>query len=137
VAWLAGIPLDKFILDNTATVKDLDAPLTGISLLLCGPAPGEGKEPVLQICALFPPAFDLLEEGGAQLLAHQTRVGTSIKRNYHRRLKNKLSPSCHTLYVCMLMEDVTASAITQKVATTTPLQQQHPMARFLCSVRLL
>jgi len=45
VAWLAGIPLDKFMLDNTATVKDLDAPLTGINLLLCGPAPGEGEQP--------------------------------------------------------------------------------------------
>jgi hypothetical protein len=44
VAWLAGIPLDNFMLDNTATIKDLDAPLTGINLLLCGPAPGEGEE---------------------------------------------------------------------------------------------
>jgi hypothetical protein len=42
VAWLAGIPLDKFMLDNTATIKDLDAPLAGVNLLLCGPAPGEG-----------------------------------------------------------------------------------------------
>jgi hypothetical protein len=42
VAWLAGIPLDKFMLDNTEAVKDLDAPLAGVKLLLCGPAPGEG-----------------------------------------------------------------------------------------------
>jgi len=42
VAWLAGIPLDKFMLDNTEAVKDLDAPLAGVNLLLCGPAPGEG-----------------------------------------------------------------------------------------------
>eukprot|EP00775_Hariotina_reticulata_P003414 gene3414-biopygen5106 len=37
---LAGIPLDKFMLDNTGAVRDLDAPLAGLSLLLCGPAPG-------------------------------------------------------------------------------------------------
>jgi hypothetical protein len=37
-----GIPLDKFMLDNTEAVKDLDAPLAGVNLLLCGPAPGEG-----------------------------------------------------------------------------------------------
>jgi hypothetical protein len=42
VAWLAGIPLDRFMLDNTEAVKDLDAPLAGVNLLLCGPAPGEG-----------------------------------------------------------------------------------------------
>jgi hypothetical protein len=42
VAWLAGIPLDKFMLDNTEAVKDLDAPLAGVNLLLCGPKPGEG-----------------------------------------------------------------------------------------------
>jgi hypothetical protein len=44
VAWLAGIPLDKFMLDNTEAVKDLDAPLAGVNLLLCGPARGEGSE---------------------------------------------------------------------------------------------
>jgi hypothetical protein len=44
VAWLAGIPLDKFMLDNTEAVKDLDAPLAGVNLLLCGPAPGEGSK---------------------------------------------------------------------------------------------
>jgi hypothetical protein len=43
MAWLAGIPLDKFMLDNTEAVKDLDAPLAGVKLLLCGPAPGEGS----------------------------------------------------------------------------------------------
>jgi hypothetical protein len=43
VAWLAGIPLDKFMLDNTGAVKDLDAPLAGVNLLLCGPEPGEGS----------------------------------------------------------------------------------------------
>jgi hypothetical protein len=42
VAWLAGIPLDKFMLDNTEAVKDLDAALAGVNLLLCGPAPGAG-----------------------------------------------------------------------------------------------
>jgi hypothetical protein len=42
VAWLAGIPLDRVMLDNTEAVKDLDAPLAGVNLLLCGPAPGEG-----------------------------------------------------------------------------------------------
>jgi hypothetical protein len=42
VAWLVGIPLDKFMLDNTEAVKDLDAPLAGVNLLLCGPKPGEG-----------------------------------------------------------------------------------------------
>jgi hypothetical protein len=35
VAWRAGIPLEKFMLDNTAIVKDLEAPLQGTSLLLC------------------------------------------------------------------------------------------------------
>eukprot|EP00775_Hariotina_reticulata_P003198 gene3198-biopygen4856 len=40
VAGLAGIPLAKFMLDNTATVKDLDAPLAGVNLLLCGLPPG-------------------------------------------------------------------------------------------------
>jgi hypothetical protein len=36
VAWLAGIPLDKFMLDNTEAVRDLDAALAGVNLLLCG-----------------------------------------------------------------------------------------------------
>eukprot|EP00775_Hariotina_reticulata_P015368 gene15368-biopygen16523 len=40
VAWLAGIPLDKFMLDNTAAVKDLDESLMGVNLLLCGAASG-------------------------------------------------------------------------------------------------
>jgi hypothetical protein len=35
VAWLAGIPLEKFMMDNTARVKDLEAPVQGTSLLLC------------------------------------------------------------------------------------------------------
>ena len=42
VAWLAGIPLDRFMLDNTDQVKDLDAPLQGVQLLLCNPRQGEG-----------------------------------------------------------------------------------------------
>lgn len=43
VAWLAGIRLDKFMLDNTEVVRDLDAPLQGIQLLLCNPATGALK----------------------------------------------------------------------------------------------
>ncbi|WIA17476.1 hypothetical protein OEZ85_014315 [Tetradesmus obliquus] len=43
VAWLAGIRLDKFMLDNTGVVKDLDAQLQGGQLLLCNPAPGNVK----------------------------------------------------------------------------------------------
>jgi hypothetical protein len=39
VAWLAGIPLNQFMLDNTGIVKDLDTPLTGLRLLLCKPKP--------------------------------------------------------------------------------------------------
>jgi hypothetical protein len=41
VAWRAGIPLERFMEDNTETVKDLDAPLHGIQLLLCSPNPGK------------------------------------------------------------------------------------------------
>jgi hypothetical protein len=41
LAWLAGIPLDHFMLDNAAVVKDLDAPLNGTQLLLCSPQRGE------------------------------------------------------------------------------------------------
>lgn len=41
VAWLAGIPLDAFMLDNTGQVKDLDASLQGVLLLLCNPKQGE------------------------------------------------------------------------------------------------
>jgi predicted Rdx family selenoprotein len=40
VAWMAGIKLETFMLDNVGNVKDLDAPLAGTSLLLCGPAQG-------------------------------------------------------------------------------------------------
>jgi hypothetical protein len=35
VAWLAGVPLETFMLDNIWTVKDLDAPIQGTTLLLC------------------------------------------------------------------------------------------------------
>ncbi|KAF6250132.1 hypothetical protein COO60DRAFT_910396 [Scenedesmus sp. NREL 46B-D3] len=45
VAWLAGIPLDRFMLDNTDQVKDLDAPLQGVQLLLCNPRQGAVKVP--------------------------------------------------------------------------------------------
>ncbi|KAF6244013.1 hypothetical protein COO60DRAFT_121768 [Scenedesmus sp. NREL 46B-D3] len=45
VAWLAGIPLDRFMLDNTDQVKDLDAPLQGVQLLLCKPKQGAIKVP--------------------------------------------------------------------------------------------
>lgn len=40
VAWLAGIPLKQFMLDNVGNVKNLDSPLAGIRLLLCKPAQG-------------------------------------------------------------------------------------------------
>ncbi|WIA08089.1 hypothetical protein OEZ85_007552 [Tetradesmus obliquus] len=40
VAWLAGIPLDAFMLDNTGQVTDLDASLQGVQLLLCNPKQG-------------------------------------------------------------------------------------------------
>jgi hypothetical protein len=40
VAWMADIPLDKFMLDNTGIVKDLDAQLEGKQLLLCNPGQG-------------------------------------------------------------------------------------------------
>jgi hypothetical protein len=42
VAWLAGIPLDQLMIGNAETVKDLDAPLSGTRLLLCGAQ--QGKE---------------------------------------------------------------------------------------------
>jgi hypothetical protein len=41
VAWQAGIPLDQFMLDNAAAVKDLDAALNGTQLLLCSPQQGQ------------------------------------------------------------------------------------------------
>jgi hypothetical protein len=41
VAWLAGIDLEKFMVDNTASVKDLDSPLQGTQLLLCNPRQGK------------------------------------------------------------------------------------------------
>jgi hypothetical protein len=44
VAWLAGIPLEKFMLDNAATVKDLDAPLSRTQLLLCDARKGKHWE---------------------------------------------------------------------------------------------
>jgi hypothetical protein len=37
VAVQAGIPLEKFMADNTGTVTDLDKPITGKELLLCSP----------------------------------------------------------------------------------------------------
>eukprot|EP00775_Hariotina_reticulata_P009157 gene9157-biopygen11054 len=40
VAWLAGIPLKQFMLDNVGNVKNLDASLAGVRLLLCQPAQG-------------------------------------------------------------------------------------------------
>ncbi|KAF6264603.1 hypothetical protein COO60DRAFT_73096 [Scenedesmus sp. NREL 46B-D3] len=43
VAWLAGIPLDSFMLDNTDRVRDLDAPLQGVQLLLCNLQQGTVK----------------------------------------------------------------------------------------------
>jgi len=41
IAWLAGIPLEQLLLDNTNVVVDLDAPLSGATLLLCNPAQGQ------------------------------------------------------------------------------------------------
>jgi hypothetical protein len=40
VAWLAGIPLDRFMLDNVGNIKDLDAPIQGTQLLLCNSKQG-------------------------------------------------------------------------------------------------
>jgi hypothetical protein len=40
VAFLSGIKLQQFMLDNMAIVKDLDAQLQGTQLLLCNPAQG-------------------------------------------------------------------------------------------------
>eukprot|EP00878_Enallax_costatus_P028282 GHUV01030534.1.p1 GENE.GHUV01030534.1~~GHUV01030534.1.p1 ORF type:complete len:437 (+),score=68.02 GHUV01030534.1:910-2220(+) len=40
MAWLAGISLDKFMMDNVGIVKDLDKPLEGTNLLVCNPKPG-------------------------------------------------------------------------------------------------
>ncbi|KAF6264602.1 hypothetical protein COO60DRAFT_1698194 [Scenedesmus sp. NREL 46B-D3] len=45
VAWLAGIPLDRFMLDNTDRVKDLDTPVQGVQLLLCNPQQGTFRVP--------------------------------------------------------------------------------------------
>eukprot|EP00878_Enallax_costatus_P013702 GHUV01014328.1.p1 GENE.GHUV01014328.1~~GHUV01014328.1.p1 ORF type:complete len:249 (+),score=27.33 GHUV01014328.1:1824-2570(+) len=40
VAWRAGVPLERLMLDNVGVVKDLDAPITGKQLILCST---EGK----------------------------------------------------------------------------------------------
>jgi hypothetical protein len=40
LAWQAGIPLDRLLLDNTAAVRDLDAALEGTRLMLCNPKQG-------------------------------------------------------------------------------------------------
>eukprot|EP00878_Enallax_costatus_P028535 GHUV01030826.1.p1 GENE.GHUV01030826.1~~GHUV01030826.1.p1 ORF type:complete len:522 (+),score=79.04 GHUV01030826.1:303-1868(+) len=45
VAWLAGIRLDKFMIDNAPYVKDLDAPLVGTNLLVCKPGKPEDVHP--------------------------------------------------------------------------------------------
>eukprot|EP00775_Hariotina_reticulata_P003715 gene3715-biopygen5397 len=43
IAWIADIPVWQLLLDNTKAVVDLDAPLTGTTLLLCNPAQGRYK----------------------------------------------------------------------------------------------
>ena len=48
VAWLAGIPLDRFMMDNVEQVKDLDASLEGVRLLVCSPKAGETPSMTLQ-----------------------------------------------------------------------------------------
>eukprot|EP00878_Enallax_costatus_P006198 GHUV01006498.1.p1 GENE.GHUV01006498.1~~GHUV01006498.1.p1 ORF type:complete len:408 (+),score=59.39 GHUV01006498.1:557-1780(+) len=40
IAWLAGIDLEKFMIENAGIVEDLDAPLKGISLLVCNATRG-------------------------------------------------------------------------------------------------
>lgn len=40
LALITRIPLEKFMLDNTPYIKDLDKPLTGIQVLLCNPVEG-------------------------------------------------------------------------------------------------
>ena len=42
VAWLADVPLEKFMMDNAPYVKDLEASLGNVNLLVCrNPQPGE------------------------------------------------------------------------------------------------
>ena len=40
IAWLAGITLDKFMLDNVGNVKDVSVLPPGTKRLLCNPQPG-------------------------------------------------------------------------------------------------
>jgi hypothetical protein len=47
VAWLAGIPVDRLLLDNTAYVNDLDSALQGTQLMLCNPKQGG---PCIELC---------------------------------------------------------------------------------------
>lgn len=41
VAWRAGVSLARFLLNNTDTIKYVDAPLEGQKVLLCDPRRGE------------------------------------------------------------------------------------------------
>ncbi|KAF6254509.1 hypothetical protein COO60DRAFT_1540537 [Scenedesmus sp. NREL 46B-D3] len=60
VAWQAGVPLERFMLDNIATVKDLDAPLQGTQLLLCNPQQGTSSiaDPQLEALLSIQQAID-------------------------------------------------------------------------------
>ncbi|KAF6260274.1 hypothetical protein COO60DRAFT_907568 [Scenedesmus sp. NREL 46B-D3] len=60
VAWLAGIPLGRFMLENTDQVKDLDAPLHGKQLLLCKPKQGAYKVPGSNSTGLCDPQLEAL-----------------------------------------------------------------------------
>eukprot|EP00878_Enallax_costatus_P009741 GHUV01010173.1.p1 GENE.GHUV01010173.1~~GHUV01010173.1.p1 ORF type:complete len:216 (+),score=39.77 GHUV01010173.1:557-1204(+) len=52
IAWLAGIDLEKFMIENAGIVEDLDAPLKGISLLVCNAT--RGQKPVSQRATMTP-----------------------------------------------------------------------------------
>lgn len=41
IAFRFGIPLDQFMRQNTAYIKDLETSLTGVQVLCCNPANGE------------------------------------------------------------------------------------------------
>jgi hypothetical protein len=36
ISFLSGVPLDRLLMDNNQTIKDLDTPIAGKALLLCG-----------------------------------------------------------------------------------------------------
>lgn len=55
IAWLAGVPLDAFMMDNVANVKDLDGSLEGKRLLVCNPEQGG-----VQLCHRVPDDIDTI-----------------------------------------------------------------------------